>query len=71
MATSFPFLKIAREHGVPYGSVVRMTEAIPKMIDGVALTDQEFDDTELYQDLINEILNATIDEIERRRGEKS
>lgn len=28
MATSFPFLKIARERNIPYGEVIRMVQEI-------------------------------------------
>jgi hypothetical protein len=72
MPTTFPFLKIAREHHVPYGSVVRMSEAIPKMIRSVPphcdLTAQEVADYDFYRHpiLINDIAHAIADERQRR-----
>jgi hypothetical protein len=33
MTTSFPFLKIARDYGVPYGEVIRMVENIEAIPD--------------------------------------
>lgn len=31
MGTSFPFLKIARERGVPYGVIIRFAQAIENL----------------------------------------
>lgn len=53
--TSFPYLKIAREHGVPYGEVIRMVENIEASPDWKYLVVWE-----------REVLDAWIKERNRR-----
>jgi hypothetical protein len=68
--TTFPFLKIAREHGVPYGAVIRIAEAMPMLARGrgAFLDDQTGADFDFYRHpvLINDIAAAIVAERERR-----
>lgn len=69
--TTFPFLKIAREHDVPYPVVVRLSETLPKMISS-NLTDQEVADMDNYPYpvLFDDIINAVCNERERRKAQQ-
>jgi hypothetical protein len=58
MTTSFPFLKIAREHGVPYGAVIRLAE---KCWESPAPT------IVLYNPILFDVWDAVRAEQERRR----
>ena len=68
MTTSFPFLKIARDHNAPYASVVRMSEAMPRWVDDEPLTDQEAKDFEGFGNkfVIVDILTVGFNEHNRR-----
>jgi hypothetical protein len=70
MATSFPFLKIARDHGVPYDSVLRIADALPLLADTPlgAIKQMTEIDLEFYRRplLINEIVSAIVEERNRR-----
>ena len=70
MSTSFPFLAIARAHRVPYGAVLRITEAMPLLMRGWGskLNEQTGADYDRYYHpiLINDICKAIIAERLRR-----
>jgi hypothetical protein len=63
--TSFPFLKIAREHNVPYGVVLRIAEAL-KEGRGPNLDPETGFDFYQHPILVNDVAAAIVDERERR-----
>jgi len=64
MVTSFPFLKIAREHDLPYGVVIRCVQALED-VDPKALREAN---TLIPADIRWVILEAFDNEYHRRQG---
>ncbi len=69
--SSFPYLAIAREHGIPYGAVIRIAEALPVIVVGSYsnLDYQTIADYAQYHTpvLMMEIAGAIVAERERRQ----
>ena len=73
MSTSFPFLAIAKAHGIPYGAVIRLAEVMPLLARGTAELDpQTAADFDRYRHpvLIDDICHAIVNERERRKQVK-